>query len=144
MGRSTARDRDRRGRGRRHPRGDSAADRVPVAAAAVDPDQHPSSCPPLIQPVVPSQEPPERSSSEDPPSGGQKRKRTESVGNEDPRSKRVGSESEQSFGIAKYDQMRQTLKKFMGRVSTIPNWGENWQSHTTNVRKGAVIESPLL
>jgi hypothetical protein len=52
--------------------------------------------------------------------------------------------SEQSFGIAKYDQMRQTLKKFMGRVSTIPNWGENWQSHTTNVRKGAVIEIPLL
>jgi hypothetical protein len=34
---------------------------APAVATAVDPDQHPSSCPPLSQPVSTSQEPLERS-----------------------------------------------------------------------------------
>jgi hypothetical protein len=69
---------------------------VPVATtAAVNSDQHSSSCPPLSQPVVPSQEPLEGSSMDGPRDECQKRRRTESVSNENPRSEPVASGSEE-------------------------------------------------
>jgi hypothetical protein len=121
---------------------------APAVATAVDPDQHPSSCPPLSQPVVTSQEPLERSSPDDQRSGGQKRKRkrTESVSNKDPRGEPVASGSQESTGdlsaATKFDQMRRTLKTFMNELPITSSWGEDWQGDTTDIRNGAVIKFP--
>jgi hypothetical protein len=86
---------------------------VPPVATAVDSDQQPSSCTPLSQPVISSEEALERSSPDDPHGGAQKRKRVESVSNEEPHSEKL-----------------KTLT------------GENWQDHTMGIPKGAVIEFP--
>jgi hypothetical protein len=86
---------------------------VPPVATAVDSDQQPSSCTPLSQPVISSEEALERSSPDDPHGGAQKRKRVESVSNEEPHSEKL-----------------KTLT------------GEDWQDHTMGIPKGAVIEFP--
>jgi hypothetical protein len=119
---------------------------APTVATAGDPDQHPSSCPPLSQPVATSQEPLERSSPGDQRSRGQKRKRTESVSNKDPCIEPVASESQESTrdlnAATKFDQMRRTLKTFMDELPMTSSWGEDWQGDTIDVRKGAVIKFP--
>jgi len=59
---------------------------VPAVATAVDSDQQSSSYTPLSQPGISSEEALERSSPDDPRGRAQKRKRIESVSNEEPRS----------------------------------------------------------
>lgn len=123
---------------------DQPAD-VLVVATAVNPDQHPSSCPPLCQPGIPPQEPLERSNY-DQHGGAQKRKRTESVNNENPPSEPVASSSEPSAederNFIDFDTTRRTLKEIIEKLPVLDYWGDHWQDHTTDVRAGAVIIFP--
>lgn len=117
---------------------------VPVAtAAAVNSDQHSPSCPPLSQPVVPSQKPLEGSSLDGPRDGCQKRRRTEPISNENPRSEPVASGSEESTEdqsiVGRFTRTRNIFKNIMDTLPTGIFWGKDHQSHTKNVRKGAVI-----
>jgi hypothetical protein len=93
-----------------------------ATAAAVNSDQHPSSCPPLSQPVVPSQEPLEGSSPNGPSGGCQKRKRTESVSNENPRSEPAASGSEEltedQSDFGRFTRARNNFKNIMDTLPT--------------------------